>query len=102
MNLRVVPAFILFLCSLCRGEILIYEGASRIERSGTQSMSRQSARAFLIVEPNTGSIAKLSCFPLSGNIKVYTLETTEGIQTNQVSVGKTRNLMILAKAEQAT
>src|SRR5512135_2476 len=96
--IRVGLTLLLLAPSYARAELLFYQGLMKMDRLGDGGEAKQSYRAWVIVEPDTGSMVKLNYFSAAG-FKLYTVDDYQGFQTAVVAGTLGRTNSILSKAE---
>jgi hypothetical protein len=82
----------------CQAELLFYKGLMKMDRLGDGGESKQSYRVWVVVDRETGHMAKLDYFSAVG-FRLYTVEEYQGFQTVGVAAGGGRTNSVITKAE---
>lgn len=97
--LRVTLALCLLTPCLSQAQLLFYRGLMKTDHLGDSGESKQTYRAWILLDRDTGNMAKINYFSAAG-FKLYTVEEYPGLQISTVTGtrGATNSLLTLAES----
>jgi hypothetical protein len=81
---RTFLTFTLLAAPFCRADLLLYRGVLRMDHLGDGGEAKQSYRAWILLDRETGNMAKIDYYSAAG-FKFYTVEEYQGFQFTSVA-----------------